>query len=132
MTKREWIAPGIVITVLTLGTNFVSGLAVDRYRQDRQEQAFKELKQDLREDMAKNVSELGRRITKLDDRLDKMQENGTEVVRLQERNKQLDEDLAHTRADLLSQLAVMRDDFKVQAMLAQKFREDLLRKGIVE
>ena len=132
MIKREWIAPGLVITALTVGANFVSGLAVDRYRRDQQEESFKELKRDLREDLAKSIGELGRRINKLDDRLDKMQEGSSEVVRLQERNRQLDAALAHTREELLAQMAVMRDDFKVQAMLAQKFREDLLRKGIVE
>jgi septal ring factor EnvC (AmiA/AmiB activator) len=96
MTRREWIAPGILITVLTLGTNFVSDWAVERYRGDGVERTLEELKVELK----KQNDSTNRRIDGLDDRLREMAKGASDTARLQEANRTLESRIAEMRGDI--------------------------------
>jgi chromosome segregation ATPase len=94
--RREWIAPGLLLTLMTIGVNVASSWAVDRYRGDRAEETLRELRDELRQ---QNTS-ISKRIDQLDDRLSEMAKGATDTARLQEANRILEARLLETRADM--------------------------------
>lgn len=96
MIKREWIAPGVLLSLLTIGTNFASAWAVGRYRDDKIEEAFK----DLRDDMRRQNENTSKRMDQLDSRLQEMAKGANDTARLQEANRTLESRLSELRDDL--------------------------------
>lgn len=134
MTKRDWIAPGILLTVLTLSANFVSAWAVDRYRQDDTEKAIESLgdkidKQagELRSEIRQQGVDSERKFEKINDRLDKMGQSAEVMARLQERNSQLTDAIRDLRDDMRGGFKEMATQDEVIRMQAQKFREEVQR-----
>lgn len=116
MTRREWVAPGILIGLLTTGANFVAGYAVDHYKADTTTNALK----DLKGEVAKQNDETGRRIDKVTDRLDQMATDGKETARLQEQVRTLE--------NTIRDVGIKVD---TEAMRSQHFREELYKQGIL-
>ncbi|HEY3492594.1 MAG TPA: hypothetical protein VGK43_06555 [Solirubrobacterales bacterium] len=127
MIPRQWIAPGILVTVLTLGANFVSAWAVDRYRTDGTERALVALRDEVREQNRDTKESISR----INGRLDQMQKDGTEMIRLQERYEQMKAALADIRTSVNASLKDLRDSQEISNMQAQRFREELYRKGVL-
>lgn len=96
MVKREWIAPGILLSLLTIGVNFASAWAVDRYRSDKIEEAVK----DLRSEVIRQNESTTKRMDQLDNRLQEMAKGANDTARLQAENRALDKRLDEFRADL--------------------------------
>lgn len=121
--RREWLAPGILIAVLTIITNVASTWAVDRYRTDGTERALNALRSEVREQNTETKESIGN----INHRLDQMQRDSTEMIRLQERNEQLKDAITSMRSDFTA----LREALEVTNMQAQKFREELYRKGVL-
>lgn len=96
MTRREWIAPGIIIATLSIGTNFVSEWAVQRYRGNNVEIALDEIKADLK----RQNENVNKRIDGLDTRLQDIVRGEKETARLQEANRNLEARIAELDRDL--------------------------------
>jgi predicted RNase H-like nuclease (RuvC/YqgF family) len=96
MTRREWVAPGILITLVTLGANFVSDWAVERYRGNAVEISLDELKADLK----RQNESTNRRIDGIDTRLQEMAKGASDTARLQEANRNLEARIAELDRDL--------------------------------
>lgn len=111
MTDRAkaWLTPGVIISIITLLLQLAGTWAIIDYR----------------------LGSAERRLDKMDSRLDRMERDGTEVIRLQERNQQLRESITGLRTDLTNQLESLKTAQEVDRMQAQKFREELYKKGVL-
>lgn len=96
MIKREWIAPGILLSLLTVGVNFASAWAVDRYRSDKMEEAIK----DLRDEVKRQNESTSQKMDKLENKLQEMAKGANDTARLQESNRTLEARLGELRGDL--------------------------------
>lgn len=99
MTKREWVAPGIVIALLSGAASVVGSLAVNEYRTNENEESIDEVKALIKES-AKSLNE---RVDAMDRRLDEMSKGATDTARLEEQNRALAQQLAELKSDFREQ-----------------------------
>jgi len=124
MTRREWVAPGVLIALLTMGANFVSDWAVQRVKGDNTASALR----DLRDEVQKQSGD--QRSTR--EALDRL---GSDVaaIRSQVRDPAVIDLEIKNLAD-----AQLRDkaDTDIKILKIIKWQEDatrsLIKKGIIE